>query len=717
MSKDCSKAYVSHEDVVLFRRTIRALPFTGTYPSLADAELVGLQNKYNCSKQENMEVELLEKMNERLADVLCSRTGYSAREYFRLMKHHYGFLILVEGRKFWLFYNVADALFSAMGNEARMDRLTEEKLSFALEVLVEKGRVSSASAIRESGGSCEARVFSVGRAVGRLHERLKIGYRIENGDVIVERSDLSFAGTDLVEKIKRIGGIAFLRTMFKYLRSTSRWNPEHRMYFFSMSTSGMGYKQEPSEPWGYLFNIAISQVTENISNSVATDSQIAECIAEAKDIAAVVDVEPFNVWETQTNEGMDVLRVMREMIQFDLIFKIPQIKPANTLFLLRGLFKWTEGFSSKTTIVGYREINVFISKILELILNKPEPMVLELGRLKAMCGRALNGMQFKLLCKIFFHAEAPNGKFYSPVDAEKETLTAHLKPGIMVTGETVVFPVVSFCAYGIIEATMAYFRDRIANFDGELGRRGIEDTVKDVLGRRNIPFKSGEYKNVDGEKAEVDFAIETEKRILLIEAKKKPLKQSSKCGDVDSILIDVQKSLIASQLQAYRHERNLRRDGKIDFGNSILELNGRDIDKISLVMFDYGSIQHRTVVQQMAEFYLNNDFVSDSSDEKWQLELKGMNAKRKRLAELYTETFEYLPENTKHLPFFGLWFLCLNQLLIFTEGVKSTEDFVEQMRTIGHVNLGTLDILWEFTKRHDIKQNLVPPYPMFVHSC
>ncbi|KPH79879.1 hypothetical protein AE618_14995 [Bosea vaviloviae] len=93
---------------------------------------------------------------------------------------------------------------------------------------------------------------------------------------------------------------------------------------------------------------------------------------------------------------------------------------------------------------------------------------------------------------------------------------------------------------------------------------------------------------------EVDLAIETVDRILLIECTKKPLTNDARRGATLSALRDIEGSFLKLVQQLAGHEAELRTKGEIRFvGGEVLELKGRAIEKIGISLFDHGSLQNR----------------------------------------------------------------------------------------------------------------------------
>lgn len=255
--------------------------------------------------------------------------------------------------------------------------------------------------------------------------------------------------------------------------------------------------------------------------------------------------------------------------------------------------------------------------------------------------------------------------------------------------------------YSVIEAISNYYRDKIKSFDSQLGYF-VEQFVKDKVSAIGVNIKSGEYVNSDKKSGEIDTAIEFDDLIVLIETKKKSLTKKSKSGHWLGVINDVHKSLLDSQYQALGHEYSLLKDKEITFKNGeAFQLNDRPIEKISMILFDYGAIQDRTIIRQLLPMYLNCTFSSE--DAETYSSLKELYKKCLEYRDLYLK-YESMFVEKENIPFFGCWFLSVSQLLILLDGVKDFKDFKKALWQTRHITMKTFDWYYEYSYVSSLKE-------------
>ena len=92
---------------------------------------------------------------------------------------------------------------------------------------------------------------------------------------------------------------------------------------------------------------------------------------------------------------------------------------------------------------------------------------------------------------------------------------------------------------------------------------------------------------------ELDVADVTDKHIFFLECKKKPLTNAARAGNVLSAAVDLAQAFMMPLVQMNRHEAQLRAGGITFLNGQVLQLDGRDIQRIAITMTDHGSMQDR----------------------------------------------------------------------------------------------------------------------------
>ena len=132
----------------------------------------------------------------------------------------------------------------------------------------------------------------------------------------------------------------------------------------------------------------------------------------------------------------------------------------------------------------------------------------------------------------------------------------------------------------------------------------IERFLETEFAAHGVPICGGEY-DADGEHGECDLVIETPETVIFSEVKKKALTRRAKAGSDADLLLDLAGSLLAAQAQAGWHEVRLRRHEHLDLKREgmtrRLALNGRQVERVAVSLFDFGSFQDRILLKQFLE--------------------------------------------------------------------------------------------------------------------
>ena len=231
-----------------------------------------------------------------------------------------------------------------------------------------------------------------------------------------------------------------------------------------------------------------------------------------------------------------------------------------------------------------------------------------------------------------------------------------------------------FCI-GFYNCIMKLLRKEDKNIDSKMGK-WMEHILAEKLRKIGLSVIGPDKKykltkeqkntlNLKSNDLETDLIIEFNDRIAFIEIKKKTLRKESKSGKYLSILEDLGKSLITSQMQTYRHERFLKKYKEINFSdNTKLELMNRDVITISLSIFNYGLLHDFSFTSKMLDL-LSRGMLVDKSYEK-QEEIDEFNKILKKLHdEVSLKSYEY-----RHMKFNKCHFLNFFHLLYLVDLCK-----------------------------------------------
>jgi Holliday junction resolvase-like predicted endonuclease len=240
---------------------------------------------------------------------------------------------------------------------------------------------------------------------------------------------------------------------------------------------------------------------------------------------------------------------------------------------------------------------------------------------------------------------------------------------------------------------MAVLRASEKDFDGRLGSP-IEAFLREELLAHGIPSFTGTYV-IDNEDGECDIVVETDKVVIFLEIKKKPLTRRAQAGSDAHVLLDLANSLLAAQVQAGWHEARLIKQGFIELSHAgsktRLELNGRGVERIAVSLMQFGGFQDRVLLKQFLEATMSasfgvNDFAMQKAFVKFNALLDEL---RRQLKVLHPG------ETDMDRPFFHCWFLSLPQLLVLLDGVQDAEEFREALWKTRHLVTGSADFYYD----------------------
>lgn len=153
-----------------------------------------------------------------------------------------------------------------------------------------------------------------------------------------------------------------------------------------------------------------------------------------------------------------------------------------------------------------------------------------------------------------------------------------------------------------------------------------------------------------------------------------------------------------SQSQAIKTEYFLRKNGALELENSNNQkikilLNGRNIERVSLSLYDFGSLHDmqvfRTIMNTIISIEVSskNSFVDDR--------LKNWKKYVERIRE-YCILIEDQNPQSKGTPFKNSVFMSVAQLFTILDGCHSEQDFEKQMMIGKNITRGTRDFYAEY---------------------
>jgi hypothetical protein len=417
------------------------------------------------------------------------------------------------------------------------------------------------------------------------------GFMIEvaNGELALTH-DALLRATSLVQKdLDELGFWTSSAMIFHLMRQFGLF---HGGQYLPSRVYGLEARQ-PSLPLNFLFNLAArSPVPQALPKDAPQIFQRAATLA--REIAAVIDVEPYSMFEGMNTGPRDMEVFLREMALYDHLFTFRQWPPEHTRFLLKTFFgtdlnelmKNNLGWDIESVLVLYEYCSV---------ICKSDPAAISTGTLQK------SELQLDVLNALLPHFAHPLGKvnseYTSPAQANNINLL--FKPLVQVDRDTYMIPALSVASYSFFEAALMplYTQKWISKGkrDAFIGG-GTERTVNALFSRGGIlpTFVAAKY-TINKEDGECDLVLEDDDTVVFVEFKSKPLTRDAMAGISGGALLDFAGGLLESQIQTMRHERILRSNGSMQFEDgSVLELHGRKVRRMSITLMDLGAIQDRS---------------------------------------------------------------------------------------------------------------------------
>ena len=392
------------------------------------------------------------------------------------------------------------------------------------------------------------------------------------------------------------------------LLATARRHAVHQFDQYLFGRDDDPVSSEPVIPFGFLLNLAV-QAPDGPCTSKAPETDWREAIELARDLVAVVDVQPHNRFCTVNIKPRRIEQLLSEVGLYDHLASFRQWVLPVTPLMLESFFG-TEHDSALSERCGWCVADA-VSLTNALITNiREEPQRLTRADLMST---GLDGATLDRMLPSFVHEKTTvNVGYDSPLAASKANLM--FRPLIEGGNRTYVSPTASTVGPACYEAVASAVREALP-----------PDTVLDLVGtgtERSVAtlFRFfGMEPSVEGLKynegaetdaGECDLVVEDNDNILLIECKAKPLTRATMAGESFAAVLDYAASVVASQVQALQHERLLRDRDELLFDNGQrLEHKEREITRLSITLLDHGSLQDRFLFANLVEPLLRSRVV------------------------------------------------------------------------------------------------------------
>lgn len=497
---------------------------------------------------------------------------------------------------------------------------------------------------------------------------------------------------------KQIGGAQLVHSVFQSVAST--FDDITKRFHIVRQVDYMGAKLLRSQvPWGYLIQLGMKHM--QVDGIPRWRAPFDELVSLSTASIAIFDIQPYSPYESVFVDQLDIMEYLQNGATYDAIFAIPQLNADHARTMYHGLFT---DIQKKTLQYSGVRLDTAI-KLADLILDLAHPKELflftDIGKLARQLGFGKTKTMEIIDAVFAWTSLGPNQElgfppFSSHVDSMFRPLFKRRDGGYAI-------PPRSVCALALFEAIMALARGADKKVDGYIGK-AIEALLKSEFRKKGVEYKSGSYnfhptksskaKNLE---SDCDLVLETKQRVIFLECKKKSLTRLARSGDHVKILEDLSNSLVYSQTQALQHENLLRTEPTFTLkdpeqGDVHIELRGRRVERVSVSLLDYESLQDSLSLQRFLEICCQVQFSHPDADQQEVLDaVAGRFAQLRSLAESVGEF-----DGPNAHPFFGSTFTCVPKILLLLERATNSETFWAQMGRIKTTFTGTRDFYSDY---------------------
>ncbi len=519
---------------------------------------------------------------------------------------------------------------------------------------------------------------------------------VENGESHIPDCEHKRIASYIDLRFKRLGmngSIAILNGMKSF------FNEEGERYFFQRISS------TPLVPWGYLFRLSVKHLQKKKRN-VGYKKDLIELIDMGKNYATILNVQEYSQYEWMNQRPDTILKKLQNLVLNDQVYSLPQTNCADILEIVDFIFSRIEemGFSIRWKVDEY----LSVAEAIHSISNERTPVQFSLSDISIKLNdKVLSEVIADILRDISHDLNQINSGYILPFDATKSNQS--FKPLICIDGFNYMLLDMNLFSFGFYEVISSAFRHAGVK-DSVIGDL-LEDFISHKFTKSGVSFLAGEKYKINKARqkslatsrsmGECDFVVETDEVIIFIEVKKKILTRAAQGGDITNITTDLIKSFANAQIQANWHEIILRKEGSIKFesGKSLI-LNGRDVEKISLSMFDYMALHDGVAIHQIMNNMIGRKLTSNISSAQ-----SSLNSVNKALSEL---SHQYnLPElniyQGQQNAFFNCRFFSLLQFMKILSNSRDIDSFKEAIWANRHVSTGEKDWFREMSYLTEMK--------------
>lgn len=582
------------------------------------------------------------------------------------------------------------SILAVIRDATRKERRSEQHSTLDWERLIEL--VLSAQGSLHWFRSGQAEKFSdeenaLSQACLRL-SRLGVEISEENCEVRISKSSHALIATEISRLANAVGGERILEKVFSNLEPL--YHQPFGRYLFGRKVSTGLATIVPTVPWGYLIALGVKHLPARAT--INSEHDFEQLVYLIRDLITVFEIQPYSIWKNLMFQPDRLISLLQETVLYDNLIAVHQISGRHAKQFLNSLTKPFVDSGHVSYRVRLKDATKLALATIELSHTKRQRSVTVADLAKAS-GLRKDIVETALSNVLAFGEGASNRTLsFPPSSAE---IDSSFKP-LFKHGQSYRLLPRSLTALAAMNAVLNMISRPNNLFNKALDKKlgeALEDFIRTQIRAAGVPVHTGDIQSGKRDRlGECDALIDTPKGIFIFEVKKKGLTRQAMAGQGADLLVDLAQSLMKSHEQAYKAETHLVKQGKITLkdkeGQEVtVALDGREIEKASISLTDFGGLQSRSILQRVLDTAIRVDVIADNKRDDERL-----NDWRKTIAALRGYVDEEKPER----PFFNSIFLSVPQILTLLERIEDANEFFDEVTRGRYVVYGLQDFYSEY---------------------
>jgi len=550
----------------------------------------------------------------------------------------------------------------------------------------------------------QVRNFNIAEAAGRLRAA-GMSLAVEAGHIRPAEGELERFGARLHSIVQELGGLAVSARLLDTM--APHFDPSLGRYHLVRTRPSVPQDLPLQVPFGYLLNLAAREAhapaPRKLPSSEA-NARWAALINGATDLTAILDVQPYTIYEGMFMGPEQLTRRLQQEALYDSAFTLVQLRPSDVGAMLRGLFGWIDDDAVRPRLGWTPSGAIEVAECILRLATPPQGLSFRAPDVAGRIRHRSKGEVRNILLALSHPPGTVNEGYLLPTHGDR--VNFGFRPFVRRHDDSYVLVSPSWCGPAFYEAIAAALRSAgVPQVEQRVGE-ATEAFVRAVLAQHGVPSRSGEYTDAEGEVGECDAAIEATADVVFLEMKGKALTRASRAGGIPQLMVDIAASLLKAQAQAGGHEVRIRRDGHLHLrhkreGEYRLELRGREVERVALTLLEYGTFQDRFLCQQIVGAIVNA--VITVNDKEWEKRFRGFFDAQEDLREQVRTLRAQAGGDLGPNLFMNVGFLSLPQLLVLIDGVNSPDTFHQALMFNRNVTMGSGDFYFELSQLRRLK--------------